>query len=123
MGHPLEPRAERVGELFFAMALNAAPKRRHPVQIPSSLHVDQKIAVGAADNARLFTHPFLHLRERVPKITMVELFQFVVISGHACFLRSSKVASAFSMCSRVCVAIKVMRKREVPAGTVGGRIP
>ena len=123
MGNPLELRADRVVELFFAMAVNVAPERRHPVQILSSLHIDQEIAVAAADNARLFAHPFLHLRERVPKIAMVELFQFVVISGHACFFRSSKASSAFSMCSRVCVAIKVMRKREVPGGTVGGRIP
>ena len=36
---------------------------------------------------------------------------------------SSKTFSAWSMCSRVCVAISVMRNREVPAGTVGGRIP
>jgi hypothetical protein len=46
-----------------------------------------------------------------------------VIAGHDRFFTSSKTLKARSICPMLCVAIKVMRKREVPSGTVGGRMP
>jgi len=37
------------------------------------LDIDQVMAVGPTDDAWLFAHPLPHLRERVPKITVVEM--------------------------------------------------
>jgi hypothetical protein len=74
MGHALELSANRVIERFFSMAVNVAPKRRHSVQILPPVYVDQKIAVRAADNTGLLAQPILHLGERMPEITMIELF-------------------------------------------------
>jgi hypothetical protein len=74
MGHALELTPNRVIECLFSMAVNVAPKRRHPVQILPPVYVDQKIAGRAADNTRLLAKPILHLGERMPEIAMIELF-------------------------------------------------
>ena len=74
MGHALELSPNRVIERLFSMAVNVAPKRRHPVQILLPVYVDQKIAGRAADNTRLLAKPILHLGERMPEIAMIELF-------------------------------------------------
>jgi hypothetical protein len=55
------------------MSVDIAPERRNAVQVLPTLDIDQVMAVAPADNAWLFAHPLLHLRERVPKITVVEL--------------------------------------------------
>jgi len=66
----------RVVELFFTMAVNVCAKRKTPRPNTFVLaRPDQKLPSARLDNARLFTQPFLHLRERVPKITMSELFR------------------------------------------------
>ena len=81
------------------------------------------MAVAAADDDGILGHPFQHLRERVPEISMVELLELLVLGGHWSRPTSVKTARARSMCARVWVAIKVIRRRDVPSGTVGGRIP
>ena len=65
---------KRVVQLFLAMAVNIAPQRRNTVQIFPTMIVDQIMAVAAADDHRVLAHPFLHLREWMPKIGVVELF-------------------------------------------------
>jgi hypothetical protein len=74
MGDAVDLDADRVIDFPLAVAVNIAPKRGNPVQVLSSLHVDQKMAFAAADDARLLAHPLLHLRERMPEKTLVELF-------------------------------------------------
>jgi hypothetical protein len=37
------------------------------------MDINQIIPFGPADDTRIFTHPFLHLGERVPEIIMIEL--------------------------------------------------
>ena len=82
MRHALELSANRIVELFLSMAVNVAPKRRHPVQILPPVYIDQKIALGAADDTRLLPQPILHLRERMPEIAMIEFFQLIVRVRH-----------------------------------------
>ena len=74
MGDLFELLADRVVEFLLAVTVHVAPQRGNPVEIFSSMHVDQVIAVAAADDAGLFAHPFLHLRERMPEIRVVQLF-------------------------------------------------
>ena len=35
-----------------------------------------------ADNARLLIKPFLHLRERMPEVAMIQLLEVVVVLSH-----------------------------------------
>ena len=64
---------DRLIDFFLSMSVDIAPERRNAVQVLPTLDIDQVMAVAPADNAWLFAHPLLHLRERVPKITVVEL--------------------------------------------------
>src|SRR6185295_15647006 len=113
---------ERIVQFFLAMAMDIAPQRGHAVQIFPAMIVDQVMTVSAADNHRVFAHPFLHLRERMPEVSMVKPFQLVGVGGHSRLI-SSKTFNALSICPSLWVAITVMRKRDVPTGTVGGRMP
>jgi hypothetical protein len=54
-----------------AMTMNIAPKRRHTVQIFSSMHINKVVALAVRDDAGLLPHPLLHLSERMPKITVI----------------------------------------------------
>src|SRR4026208_277502 len=119
MGDALELIFDGVVNFLFAVTVHITPERRNAIQIFSPVVVDQIMPIAAADDQRIFAQPFLHLRERMPNIAVIQPFEFVVIGRHTDTLISSNALSAWSMCSRVCVAISVMRKRDVPGGTVG----
>jgi hypothetical protein len=67
----VELRSDRIVDFSLAMAVNIAPQRRDPIQIPSPIDVDQIVPVTLADDAELLRRPFLHLRKRVPEILVV----------------------------------------------------
>ena len=64
------------------MSMDIAPKRRNAVQILPTVHIDEIMAVALADDARLLTHPLLHLGKGMPKESMVEPFKVVVRERH-----------------------------------------
>ena len=39
--------------------------------------------LGTADNAGLLADPFLHLREGVPKVAMIQLLESIVVLSHS----------------------------------------
>src|SRR4026208_1245082 len=116
MGDALELIFDGVVNFLFAVPVHITPEARNAIQIFSPVVVDQIMPLAAADDHGIFPQPFLHLRERMPNIAVIQPFEFVVIGRHTNALTSSKTFSARSMCSRVCVAISVMRKRDVPGG-------
>ena len=79
MGDAIELIFDSVVNFLFAVTMHVAPKRRNSIQIFSSLVVDQIMTIAAADDHGIFAQPFLHLRERMPEIAMVQLLELVVI--------------------------------------------
>src|SRR5918992_1867520 len=99
MGNTVELLFDRVIKFFLAMAVDIAPERRNTVQVLSPLDIYQLMTVGPADDAWLFAQPFLHLRERVPEITMVDLLQLVVRARHVSCFTCLNASIAFSICA------------------------
>ena len=71
MGDPFELGSDRVIKFFDPMAVNVAPERRNAVQIFPPVNIDEVMTVAPADNAWVVGHPFLHLGERVPEVSVV----------------------------------------------------
>jgi len=42
------------------------------------MKIDQIMTVPFADDTRIFSHPFLHLRKGVPQIGVIQLLKLVV---------------------------------------------
>jgi hypothetical protein len=82
MGNLIQLRLDCLVQLISSMSMDIAPKRRNSIEIPSTMHIDEIMTVGVADNARLLTHPLLHLGKGVPNVSMVEPFKFVVRERH-----------------------------------------
>src|SRR5215475_10969230 len=74
-------------ELFFSVAVDIAPERRNTVEILAAMHIDQIMALALADDAGLFSHPFLHLGERMPEVSVVEPFELLIVHN----ARGSKI--------------------------------
>jgi hypothetical protein len=77
MGHAVELRANRPVDLRHAMPVDVAPQRRHAVEIPPSVGVDQIKPVRIADNGRLLAAMLPHRRKRVPDMGVIKLSQFI----------------------------------------------
>ena len=82
MRNTLQLQPDGIIDFFFPVPMNVAPERGHAVQVLSSLHVDQVVALAARNDTWLFPHPFLHLRERMPEVSVVELFKSFVVQRH-----------------------------------------
>ena len=82
VGDLLELVANGCVDLRHPVAVDVAPKRRRPVEVPSPLAVDYVDAVAMRDDQRVVGQPQRHVRERVPD----ELFIAVLkINGcHGC---------------------------------------
>jgi hypothetical protein len=71
VGHAPELIAQRGVDARVAVAVDVAPERRHTVDVPSAVDVDQVGALGAVDDQRLLLDPALLLGERVPEVGAV----------------------------------------------------
>src|SRR5919197_5729480 len=54
--------SDRIVEFFDPVAMSIAPKGGNAVQISPAVNIDEIMAVGLIDDARVFGYPFLHLR-------------------------------------------------------------
>ena len=75
MGDLLRLLGNRAGQRGMRMPMHVAPQRRHPVEVAPALAVDQIIAFAPDDDDRLFGEPVLHLRERMPDVTVIPRLQ------------------------------------------------
>src|SRR5262249_26976008 len=113
----VELRADGVVDLGAAVSVQVHPERGDTVEIGTALLVDKMVALGACDDEGLVVEPGAHLGEGMPHVASVEL-------DNRCHDKDSpKAAMAASMCSSVWAAERAKRRRPVPGGTVGGRMP
>ena len=115
---------EGLVQLRAAVAEQVAPQRGDSVEVAVAVDVDEVAALALGDDAGVFAHPLLHLGEGVPQVRVVHALENVVlVAQFVAHLACPKASSACSICSVVWVAMVVTRRREVPGGTVGGRMP
>src|SRR3989338_10502717 len=71
------------------------------------MDIDQVMPLSTFDNQWLFTHPLLHLRERMPDISVIQPFKLFVVRGHSGheFNANCKVKSEKGKISETCLAL------------------
>jgi hypothetical protein len=73
MCDPTELLGDGLVDLWDPMAMYGHPQGGNTVQIPPAFCVDELEALGALDDQRLAIEPVLHLRERMPQMSVIEV--------------------------------------------------
>src|SRR5262245_19323944 len=101
----------------MTVPVHVAPQRADSIEVFPSCRIDQKVSVGRLDHERF---PLGHLREGVPQHLLVEILQTFHVERRTA---SSRAVIAVDRSCSLRPAHNEIRRRAVPSGTVGGRMP